>query len=799
YYYQVTAVNAGGESAKSSEVSARPQVTAPVAPTNLVAAVGNAQVTLTWTASSGATSYNIYRSTTPGGEGSTPVQTGVSSASFINSGLTNGTTYYYQVTAVNAGGESAKSSETSATPQVPAPAAPTNFTATAGNTQVTLTWTASSGATSYNIYRSTTPGGEGSTPLQTGVAITSFTNTGLTNGTTYYYQVTAVNAGGESTKSSEVSAAPTAPSGPAAAAYNFDQASGSSLTDLSGNNNTGTLQNSPVWSTGTHGGALNFNGNNQYVEMPNSASLDISGTNLTLSLWINLSDYGTDEVIVSKPWLPTSYGGANYQYAIEYTHATQSVTFFYGDTSAVKHTFSMPVALNAWAYVAFTYDGSTAKGYMNGVQQFSTATSGSIQARGNPLRLGIDPTLGQDFQGSMDDLRIYNQTLSASQIQADMNTPVVGTVSAPASPTNLTATAGNAQVTLTWTASSGATSYNIYRSTAPGGEGATPLVSGVTSTSFTNTGLTNGTTYYYQVTAVNSGGESVKTSEVSARPQVSAPAAPTNLTATPASTQVTLTWTASSGATSYNIYRSTTPGGEGSTPVQTGITSTSFTNTGLTNGTTYYYQVTAVNAGGESAKSSEVSATPRLKAPTAPANLSASAGNAQVTLTWTPSSGATSYSIYRSTSPGGKGATLVRTGVTSTSFTNTGLTNGTMYFFQVTAVNSAGQSPMSSAVSAMPQAPTPATPTNFAATAGNAQVTLTWTASSGATSYNIYRSTTPGGEGSTPYLIGVVGTSFTDTGLTNGVTYYYQVTAVNANGQSAKSGEVFAKPGSHRR
>jgi cellulose 1,4-beta-cellobiosidase len=135
------------------------------------------------------------------------------------------------------------------------------------------------------------------------------------------------------------------------------------------------------------------------------------------------------------------------------------------------------------------------------------------------------------------------------------------------------------------------------------------------ATSFTDTGLTNGLTYYYKVSAVNAGGQSAASSEVSATPQVAPPAAPTNVMATASSGQVALNWSASPGATSYNIYRSTTPGAEGSTPYRTGITATSFTDTGLSNGTTYYYKVSAVNAGGQSATSSEVSATPQVPAP----------------------------------------------------------------------------------------------------------------------------------------------------------------------------------------
>ena len=185
---------------------------------------------------------------------------------------------------------------------------------------------------------------------------------------------------------------------------------------------------------------------------------------------------------------------------------------------------------------------------------------------------------------------------------------VQGGGTAPAAPTGLTATAGNAQVTLGWTASAGATSYNIYRGTATGTE--TLIKTGVTTTSFTDTGLTNGTTYFYKVTAVNAVGESAKSNEASVTPSATggAPAAPTGLTATPSSGQVALSWNPVAGATSYNVYRGTSSGTE--TLFESGIISTTNTDATVTNGTTYYYEVTAVNANGESAKSNEVSATP---------------------------------------------------------------------------------------------------------------------------------------------------------------------------------------------
>ena len=183
----------------------------------------------------------------------------------------------------------------------------------------------------------------------------------------------------------------------------------------------------------------------------------------------------------------------------------------------------------------------------------------------------------------------------------------------PPAPTGLKATAGSASVTLTWTASSGATSYNVYRGPAAGSEHATPIATGITTTSYINTGLTNGKTYFFKVAAVNAAGTSALSNEASAKPQAPpppVPSAPTGLTAIPGSARVKLKWTASTGAKSYNVYRGTAAGAESATPIKTGITTTYFTNTGLSTGQPYFFKVAAVDAGGTSAPSSEVTATP---------------------------------------------------------------------------------------------------------------------------------------------------------------------------------------------
>ncbi len=191
----------------------------PSSPLNLAAAAGTGQVTLTWSApasdgGSSITGYAVYRGTTSGGE--TPLTTLGTVLTYQDTGVTGGTTYYYEVAAITSVGTGPKSNEASATPAVtPAvPSAPQNPAASAGNALVTLTWSApastgSSAVTNYKVYRGTTSGSE--TVLATVGNVLTYADSTVTNGVTYYYEVSAVNTAGEGPKSTEVHATPTAP------------------------------------------------------------------------------------------------------------------------------------------------------------------------------------------------------------------------------------------------------------------------------------------------------------------------------------------------------------------------------------------------------------------------------------------------------------------------------------------------------------------------------------------------------------------------------------------------------------
>lgn len=559
--------------------STQEPVPVPARPSSVTVTAGDHEATIRWSAVAGAASYNIYRSTAQGQQG-TKVGSSTTT-SYVDPTARNGTTYYYQVSADNAAGEGPPSAQSAGvTPAAPVavPEAPTGLQARPGDAQVSLSWTAVAGARSYNVYRSTSAGSQG--PKIGTSSTTDYTDLAVVNGSTYYYAVSADNAAGE--------------------------------------------------------------------------------------------------------------GSASAQSA------------------------------------------------------------------------GVTPA---------------------------------APIAPPAAPTGVQAVAGDGQVLVSWTAVAAATSYDVYRSTSAGSPGT--KVGASTTTTFNDATVVNGSTYYYAVKATNAAGEgpaSAPSSGATPNVAVAVPPAPTGVNASAGDQRVTLTWTAAPGATSYSIYRSTSPGARGSL---IGSSSTpGHTDTAVLNGTTYYYVVTASNAAGEGPASTQSApATPAvpLSAPPAPTGVNATAGNAQVTLTWTAAARAASYKVYRATAPGVQGSLLGTS--TGTSYTDASAANGTTYYYRVAAVNAAGDSPPSAQTAgATPSAPitVPAAPAGLSATDGVAQVTLSWTAVPGAASYQVYRSTTPGLQGS---LLGTsTAANYADITALDGTSYHYRVTASNGAGEGPASAAVSLTP-----
>ncbi|MBO8129825.1 MAG: fibronectin type III domain-containing protein [Peptococcaceae bacterium] len=283
----------------------------------------------------------------------------------------------------------------------------------------------------------------------------------------------------------------------------------------------------------------------------------------------------------------------------------------------------------------------------------------------------------------------------------------------PAAPTGLAAAAGDAQVDLTWNGVSAQdlAGYNVYRAAASEGPYEKANESLIAQgTSFTVTGLTNGTTYYFRVTAVdNNGNESASSETVTATPQdLTPPAVPTNLTAEAHDKEVVLRWPAvgDEDLAGYNVFRSEQPGGPFQKVNESIINGCSYTVSELANGTTYYFAVTAVDVrGNESGRCEAVAAAPvDDRAPGAPQGLTVSPGVYKVFLEWVTNTepDLAGYYIYLSTD----GISFAQSNpepVAGTSYTVTGLAHR-CYYFYIKAVDQAGNySPASQVVEAIPQ------------------------------------------------------------------------------------------------
>ncbi|MDA0166921.1 PKD domain-containing protein, partial [Solirubrobacter ginsenosidimutans] len=199
------------------------------------------------------------------------------------------------------------------------------------------------------------------------------------------------------------------------ASYGFDEASGTSVLDDSGKSNAGSISGGAARvSTGKHGQAIRFDGVNDQVVVKDSASLDLT-TAMTLEAWVKPSALGsTWRTAVLKE------NGNGLAYAL-YANDDRGKAVGYAHTSLDYDATGSALALNAWTHIAVTYDGSTLRYFVNGVQAGSRALSGTMATGTGALKLGGNDVWGEWFKGDVDDVRVWRKPLTAAQIAADMN------------------------------------------------------------------------------------------------------------------------------------------------------------------------------------------------------------------------------------------------------------------------------------------------------------------------------------------------------------------------------------------
>ncbi|HSC90581.1 MAG TPA: LamG-like jellyroll fold domain-containing protein [Gaiellaceae bacterium] len=518
YYYKVTAEDAAGNvGPASNEATATitsSDTTPPSAPGTLGASPSGTSVALTWTAATdnvGVVRYNVHRGTAAGFTPSAanriaqPTTTG-----YTDSGLAAGT-YYYKVTAEDAAGNvGPASNEASATVgssdttpptvSVTAPAAGSTVSGT-----VSVTASASDNTSVAGVQFKLDGANLGAEDTSAPYSV-SWNTTTATNGSHTLTAVARDPSGNQATAASVgVTVSNVAP--PATglvAAWAFDEPSGTSAADATGTGHTGTL-NGPVWTTGgKFGGALSFDGVNDWVTVADANDLDLTN-GMTLEAWVKPTATGDWRTVVFKE------GAAYYTYGLygnTGTNVPSANAVAGGSDRDARAATAAPVG--AWTHLAATYDGTTLRIFVNGVQSGQAAAGGSITTSTGVLRIGGNSVWPEWFAGLIDEVRIYNRALSATEIQADMASSV-GTpdTSPPTAPTGLAATGGLGQVSLTWAAATddtGVSRYNVHRGTSSGFvPGAGNLVGQSTTTSYLDQGLAAGT-YYYKVTAQDAAG-----------------------------------------------------------------------------------------------------------------------------------------------------------------------------------------------------------------------------------------------------------------------------------------------------
>jgi hypothetical protein len=361
--------------------------------------------------------------------------------------------------------------------------------------------------------------------------------------------------------------------------------------------------------------AVQFDGATEYARVPNSASLGLTA-NVSLEAWIKpdaLPAAGSFASVASKPEA----------YALQFNGPRLEFTIMQSGTRRRLQAPVGAVVAGQTYHVVGTYDGTTSRLYLNGAEVASMPLTGAITSSGSSLNIASWNTTGEFLKGTIDDVAVFGTPLSAARVKAHYDAGTGGggpPVPAPDPPSGLGAsTVNSGRIDLTWTDnSSNETNFVVERDTSSSFASPTVATVGAGVISYADTGLSPSTTYWYRVKAKNATGSSTYsnvTSATTSAPPV--PAAPSLLNAKAmSSSRIDLTWTDNSGVESNMVVERSTSSSFASPVVATlPADTTSYSDTGLSPSTTYYYRVKATNATGPSGYSNTSSDTTQAPPP----------------------------------------------------------------------------------------------------------------------------------------------------------------------------------------
>ncbi len=663
----------------------------------------------------------------------------------------------------DAGAGTADGGKADAGPGGTAPAAPANVSATAANTAVTLSWSASAGATGYRIYWAAGTTVSKSSGAALPNVSSPYFHQGLTNATTYAYVVTAINAFGESAESAVATATPSASAStqpPAIAATRPEP------------DQTGVAPSAPIVIRATKllDGKTATNSTITLVGDAGVVTTTVKAAGDTVTVTPSAA------LTAGAPYLVTISTGLKDASGLALTSG-KSWEFTTGSAA--------PANLSA---IVGNYVTTLQWDPVPGATQYAIARATTAGGPASVLSTSTGPSY-TDSNAPTGTPYFYTVT---AQTQLGVTAPsnevqVITSPSKPPIPSTLTAWPGQTEVLLTWYQVGAATGYTLLRATSPAGP-FTPVVTGYTNTSYLDTGRTADASVFYvvQTEVTNASGttRSPFSVEASATPRSTSAPAPATFTATPGYAWARMSWAAVTGASGYVVYRADAPT---SLPAQVAwVTSGTTLDQTLTNGTNYRYWVGAVT-GDVIGDLAETNVTPLATLAPQPSVVNQPSPQVgAVTVNWSNYGGATSNILLRSTDRGGPYTQI------NTTYNDNTAVPGTIYYYVVRADNGSVQGQYSNEVTmAANSSATPAVPTSLAAQSSNAAVQVSWAPVANAAFYDVYLSTSSGG----PYTtFGCRGAEPLETrctlSATNETPIFIVVRANNGTTASAFSAEV---------